>query len=377
MDEIIQSDARSLEMQNLLQKYKNRISRWLARGYRDFGSLMTDLGSLATCTGEVRKENQDRALIATYSGYTTNDSFSVWILCDGIGGLKEGDAAAGEAIASILIGLISIGDLKKPGAIQSVIQETNHQIYDRFKEQGGCTLSIVLNSGSFSQAINIGDSRIYRKNENDKVISQLTTDDTVGNQLRLLTGNNVNMTGGLFNHHLSQYLGMGGELNLGLAQQFKLPSLENIILTSDGAHSIEKKVFNAIITSAPSPLETARRLVYVSKWSGGKDNASVICIPAKLPIKSDFELGLLKIWDCFGGLELFIDRSSLQLPSKANRPQVFRLETKNNLLNEDYKTSVDQFESEASKQPRRKVRKKVSKPSPEVEIIENIEDSAS
>lgn len=48
-------------------------------------------------------------------------------------------------------------------------------------------------------------------------------------------------------------------------------------MTSDGAHALGGRVFEDIVVSSPSPLETARRLIYVSKWAAGRDNATAIC----------------------------------------------------------------------------------------------------
>jgi PPM family protein phosphatase len=363
-------------MQNLFQTFIARISHWLARPSREIGFLSTPFGAVATCTGEVRKENQDRVVVANFTGTSEFDSFTAWLLCDGIGGLRDGNAAAEHAIASILVGLIARGNLQKPNAVEDVVQQANRHVFERLREQGGSTLSLVVSSVRSSFAINVGDSRIYRL-EKQRVV-QLSSDDTIGNELRLLAGSGAQVSGGLFAHHLSQYLGLGGDLVLKPILQFRLDEGDTIILTSDGVHSLDSRVLDGILVSAPSPLETVKRLVYVSKWRGGKDNASVICFPAKFPERSRAEPGLLQIWDAFSTLEMFIDRSSLPLAPKTDRAPKPEGEQKAKRAPETSESAEDstEAESELGKRRQRRGHGKADK-NPEVEIIENIQGSAS
>jgi PPM family protein phosphatase len=363
-------------MENLSETIIHRISRWLARPNREVGAQSTLFGAMATCTGNVRKENQDRAVIANYSGNGDRDSFTTWLLCDGIGGLREGDAAAEHTIAAVLTGLIARNAIEQ-SAIQTAVQNANRYVYNRFKEQGGSTLSLVVNSSDCSFAVNVGDSRIYRVDSQSVV--QLSTDDTIGNQLRLLAGSGANVTGGLFAHHLSQYIGIGGDLLIKPLEQFHLEDKGEVLLTSDGVHSIESKVFDGIALSARSPIERAQRLVYLSKWCGGKDNASAICLPLRLPNRNQSPSGLLQLWDSFSKLEMFIDRSSVSQPidtGRLSKPEAHQTPKPPVSFSQPVKVS-NEPQIEQKKRRQRKGGAKQPKARPEAEITENIEESAS
>jgi serine/threonine protein phosphatase PrpC len=357
-------------MQLLSDPIVSRITRWLARPAREIGFQNTEYGSIATSLGEVRKDNQDRVAIVNFSGYSPFDSFTAWLLCDGIGGMREGDAAAEFGIASVISGLIAEGNLIRPHVLERIIQQANRSVYQRFKEKGGSTISIVLNTGNGCQALSVGDSRIYRQEHQNLV--QLTSDDNLGNQLRLLGGGS-NSSGGFFSHQLSQYLGVGGELVLKPISNVRSETSKSFLLTTDGVHSLEASVFQNLVVSAPSTFEVAKRLVYVAKWCGGRDNASVICVPANFPNPITQDRGLLEIWDPFGKIEIFVTTSSRKWSVHGVIPQA---EKKLSYFHSGPQTLLTETGVEPAKSRRRKGQKKQPKGSPKIEITEDIERPA-
>jgi hypothetical protein len=157
-----------------------------------------------------------------------------------------------------------------------------------------------------------------------KDLNQLSRDDTIGSQLRLLGNPSISVTGGLFSNQLSQYIGLGTPLEL---HPIALPDPSDgssLLLTSDGAHCLSQEVLKSISVSAGSHLDIAKRILYVSLWTGGKDNASVILFPSAAlasPLRPE-AADVLEIWDPVSKAEFFIDpRVPLEAPAAAQPAQ--------------------------------------------------------
>jgi PPM family protein phosphatase len=298
-------------MENYRSKLRSRISCWLHRQNRAFGvQEMEGNTALGTSLGIVRPENQDRAVFARYSSSNHGNSFCVWALCDGIGGLQDGSACAEHVLSDLLVTLLS-GTTQEVIAsrVGSAVQAANQQVFQAYHERGGSTLTLVtMDSNGHGVGVSVGDSRLY-SSVAGKDVQQLSRDDTIGNQLRLLGDPSISPTGGIFSNHLSQYLGIGAPLDIRPIDLPKPSQGTSLILSSDGAHSLPQEMFKNIAISAPSLLETARRVLYVSKWNGGKDNASIICFSSQalVPMPRLPAINVLEIWDPFGKAEFFID----------------------------------------------------------------------
>lgn len=174
----------------------------------------------------------------------------------------------------------------------------NAIVFDEFQGSGGTTLSAVaIDSEGYAFGINVGDSRIYTIRNNNHLVQE-SRDDTVSSQLAALGEPSEHAKS-----ELIQFLGMGPDL---LPNPLKLGSEADnlgLLLTSDGAHSIPGLV--ELTRYAQTPRELVDRILAVSMWVGGRDNASVLALSLRgllqQRVRSD---EVLEFTDSFGTLEL-------------------------------------------------------------------------
>ncbi|HEU5122594.1 MAG TPA: hypothetical protein VFW05_00865 [Verrucomicrobiae bacterium] len=346
------------------QKFQQRLAKWLDRPTRPDGINDADgLGAIGTTVGNVRSENQDRAVIARYSSRFPSESFVFYGLCDGIGGLRDGGVCASLALSGAILELIANCREELFRRMRDAAFAANEDIFRFYHENGGCTYSAVCLTPSFRpQGINVGDSRIYARDQTGLV--QISSDDNIESQLQLL-GNFG--SGGTFSKQLTQYLGMGPSLQ---PKSVRLPDEKNLFITSDGIHYLGEKMLSEFVERAPTASETVKRITSVVTWAKGADNGTIICLPRTTDYNHIFREsfrspGLLEVWDSFGKLEMFVNSEDVE------RSRCL-------ILREDASFHGPQhvFTDSQKKKPIQKKRKKLSAKGqglPEIEITENPE----
>ena len=296
---------------------RERILSWLARPVRETAVNECDAerAVIGTSLGNVRGENQDRAAIVRYTSTEPDASFVLAALCDGLGGMQDGSRCAQLGLTEIILSLIGSRDHNPRSRFYRAVEAANTAIYSRYHERGGTTFSGILFPGSGPAiGINVGDSRIYERSKGH--LRQLTIDDTIAGQIQHLKGlRSADIDRDYFSQHLAQYLGLGAGLEPRFVElAFPGPELLYLI-TSDGAHGPAGDTFSDLATHAITSVELVRRLLQLSRWTGGLDNASIIALEMSHPeasssvgdsIRSKSEAPLLEIWDSFSKMELFI-----------------------------------------------------------------------
>ena len=140
--------------------------------------------------GTVKKINQDSALYKQAS--TGAGDLMLAAVCDGMGGLCNGEVASGEVIKALaawfdrqlpLLVNGGITDEVLTESLNRLITDEDERITEFGEENGECgtTLAAVIACGGKYLCVNIGDSRAYRITADD--ILQLTHDQTVVQQL--------------------------------------------------------------------------------------------------------------------------------------------------------------------------------------------------
>lgn len=266
----------------MIPSLQKRIEYWLeqgaeARHVADVAQFQTCLG---TSKGLVRDENQDRAMVlqASFAGLP-HDSFLLFAICDGVGGMSAGSDCAQTALSSFAASLVSMRDGTLLKRARQAILSANDAVHKKYDGRGGTTFSgILFNEKYGGLAINVGDSRIYEFSS-DRYFKQLSTDDTIEAALAKARNQSIlKFHHGIFEGRLAQYLGMGDGLQPNIFQ-IKNPFHDTgFLLTSDGAHQLATDTLSAIILNAPAPAQAVGRLIYLAEWSGGSDNATAICI---------------------------------------------------------------------------------------------------
>lgn len=275
-----------------MQKKKNemlaeRLGIWFGASPKDAtyskSSLTADLFCLKSDLGLKRTENQDRtAAVYVNTGGNLMQSFYCFVLCDGMGGMKNGSAAASVSVSTFIESLIVFRTYAPEERLRISALAANDAV--KKSNGAGTTLSAILIDEDKVFSLNAGDSRIYSKST-DGVVKRHTKDD------------NLKEFAGGEDERLLQYIGMGE----GLRPHINLvkDDFEQIFLTSDGVHSLETNVFDKIVQHSGSTTELCNRLVSTAVWTGGHDNASVIGISKSIieNLKSERHGPEIAVWN--------------------------------------------------------------------------------
>jgi PPM family protein phosphatase len=258
--------------------------------------------SIGSSIGLVRKENQDKAVIAKFcSRQSKNKFYILFALSDGMGGMKEGGKCASLLLSTFLSELVECNENIPFKKLCNASSIANQAIFEKYNGSGGATLSaILLDSHGSSSAINVGDSRIYQLDRNG-IFKQISVDDTIDGQLSAINKEKSEIPS---SKQLVQFIGMGDGLE---PHEIKLSSREiikKLILTSDGAHCVGDAILGSLLENAPENKIFLFRSLALANWLGGKDNATSICLSFD-SIKELFEKDkrseqLIQVWNSDG-----------------------------------------------------------------------------
>ncbi len=145
-------------------------------------------GHALTHLGRKRTSNEDAFFI--------DDELGLYVVADGMGGHAAGEVASREAVDTIYgmvkRGLGKLTELTDPVAeadmraacrlMESAVQAATYFVYsiaeiDRAKSGMGTTISALLVLGDYAVTAQVGDSRIYRVDQQG--VEQLTEDHTL------------------------------------------------------------------------------------------------------------------------------------------------------------------------------------------------------
>ncbi len=323
--------------------------------------------AIATDTGLLRTENQDRTAVLRFQSTKYNSSI-VAILCDGMGGMVDGSECASLAVANFLFSCVQNTNLPLQERISIAVKSANDAVFNKYHGSGGATLSAFIADGKEGiLAVNVGDSRIYSIDKNR--LLQLTTDDTILGLLAFEDKDN-------FRHNeLLQYVGMGQEIEPHIIAFPKDTLLSNLLLTSDGVHFLNAQIMESIISHATDYALAVKRLVDLAKWCGGHDNASGVIItnlPSLIIPRPNFDSRIIEIWDAFGEMQL-INSTNPYKPGSERDNNVKKTIKIINSTTERNRKTVSPKESIVSlnkRKPKTKSKKKIENDSfvPELQI---------
>ena len=355
---------------------RNRIDAWLDRRVKD--QSVNEFDSLAACVGttlgNVREENQDRAVIVRFTSEKPLRSFLLFSVCDGLGGMQDGARCARLALAEVISELIHSDEPDSKVRLLRAVSSANILVTSEYSGRGGTTLSAVLVASSGQAwATNVGDSRIYQYTPK-LGCKQISVDDTIAGQiqrLRGLTSSEIDRTH--FSDHLAQYIGIGEELEPHSHKVDVCMHESHYLLTSDGAHGPVSAALAGLATHAPSSSELVRRILHFSKWTGGYDNASAVAFgpisKTALSVDRPLHRDLLELWDPYSKLELIvpaqthIDRNPKTESNRPGEASSKQSTTKKYRVPRKRKGVVQKEPAQATEEPR-----KETKDLPELDI---------
>lgn len=274
----------------------HEIEMWLARPVR--GTAIRRLPELniaiGTDIGNLRSENQDVVMTSFVS--EREDCCFVILLCDGMGGMKDGALCARLAISSFMDKFLELSSESITQRLVLSAVNADKEIYARWGGDGGSTLvAVAIDKMCKASAISVGDSRVY-KFVDDNII-KVSNDDTFKDMLRHVKGGDVDFPKGLI-----QYIGIGRDIDVHV---YDVGDYDSIMLTSDGVHYIGEETMEVIMRNSKDKHVGTRRILDVANWLGGHDNASIVhFLKPALPLECKPCGGSVRIWDASGDLVL-------------------------------------------------------------------------
>ncbi|MFN7611458.1 MAG: PP2C family protein-serine/threonine phosphatase, partial [bacterium] len=266
-------------------------------------------------------------------------SVTVALVCDGMGGMVDGGAAAALAASTFIADLANSSGNLDDRLLRAVLS-ANFGVNQRFRGRGGTTLTaIVFDQMLNGCAVHVGDSRLYRRTQDE--FHLMTTDDTVQGVVRASSdeGNEDDL-----DNQLIQFVGIGPEIEPHIIPLFMGGSVSRPlgtawVLTTDGAHGFGRQMLHGISKSASSVGDLVRKLMFVADAASVGDNASTVALfPQELSILPTFHNGTtVAVWTPTDALEMWIeDRNEIDnrsaMPSVASvtpvKPMKVRITSK-------------------------------------------------
>jgi PPM family protein phosphatase len=257
---------------------------------------------VASSTGLVRKENQDRVGVFRFADISGGE-YVLIVLCDGMGGMSDGARCAATAIASFTSEVIrNANRFHLEHTLFEAVLTANRKVYDSYRGTGGATLSalLILPNSNERYWVNIGDSRIHEFQSGS--LKQVTVDDTLAGQLarepESYTGRN----------ELLQFVGMGAMAEPHVHREEKKDNGFSYVITSDGVHFLPPNMLRDLLLHSSEPAIAARRLIDLATWCGGHDNASLAIASfshESWGALSPIQLDSIEVWDPYGDARFF------------------------------------------------------------------------
>lgn len=250
----------------------------------------------ATDVGEVRRHNEDTALIITAAHDGDNvvgPAFGLFILADGMGGHQAGEVASSLAARSVahyimcrfyLPALISQEhDADQPAlneVLVDAVRAANSAVADQVPG-GGTTLTCALVLGPRAYIAHVGDSRAYIVTEEG--LDQITHDHSLVDRL-VEMGQLTRDEAAIHpqKNVLYRAIGQSGALEVDTYVR-TIPRGGRLLLCSDGLWSMVGEAEIADIVTTSSSLQAAcERLVAAANRAGGRDNITAILVKPPL-----------------------------------------------------------------------------------------------
>jgi len=234
----------------------------------------------ATDVGMVRKENQDALGMLPEGATTLADPRGVlFIVADGMGGLRAGRRASELALATIMSAFSPVDADGIPAALSSALIEANRRVFDEGSSTPayngmGTTCTALAVQGNSAWIAHVGDSKIFRITPGG--IAQITTDHSrvwelyargiiTREQARVNPERNL----------LTRALGQLPEISADLSGPLPLQPGVRFVLCTDGlTNHVEESEVKEIVLRSP-PEAAASELVALANTRGGSDNITV------------------------------------------------------------------------------------------------------
>lgn len=229
---------------------------------------------LKSDVGCKRKLNED------FLGYSLNDEYSLYILCDGMGGHNAGEVASELAVSVIKDFVKNNIETLKKDVLGKAIGEANNKICELSSSSEilsgmGTTVVAALIYEDNILIANVGDSVCF--GINSEKINKLTKDHSLVQQLvDAGTISEVQARNHPNKNIITRALGTSNEVVVDIFE-FNKGEYDKYLLCSDGLTNeiSEYEIFD-ILKEESDYTASCDKLVELAKDHGGRDNITVI-----------------------------------------------------------------------------------------------------
>lgn len=235
-------------------------------------SVNRPIWGAGTHKGRVRPHNED--------SYWEDPEFGIWLIADGMGGRRAGDVASRVVVQAIASAVHQGYSLAKAVA-------QSHQAIQDVVRQGtgvrgmGSTVVVLKLKGNAYEIAWVGDSRAYLWGAGR--LRQLTRDHTIVQHL--LDAGVINTQEARLHparNQLTRALGPPETPNIEVATVSGILNPgERVLLCSDGLTTeLSEGQIAGILDQRLAPQATVEQLIQAALDAGGRDNITVLLIPA-------------------------------------------------------------------------------------------------
>ncbi len=235
-----------------------------------------------TDPGCVRTENQDALEVLNLKR-----KGMLCVVCDGMGGAKAGDVASSMAAREFAQEIsdklrLSMSKEALDDLLEQAVARANLAVYNQAKESSqfsgmGTTLVAVLLRGKLATVVNVGDSRVYRVNEDS--ITQITVDHSLV-QLMIQRGDLSQEQASHFpgKNLITRAIGTESSVK-GDLFHVDVKRGDHLLLCSDGLTNLvhDQEIMYEILHGT-NKAECCQRLLDIAKKRGAPDNVTSILV---------------------------------------------------------------------------------------------------
>lgn len=234
-----------------------------------------------TDTGVVRSNNQDSFRIVT------KDSFSLCVVCDGMGGAAGGSTASNTACDAFVEKVFELIDKNTQQAeytdiLVSAVNYANQTVYNLAKSDKelsgmGTTLCAILTDGKKLYAVSVGDSRIYMFSGGEVI--QITHDHSYVQGL-IDCGAITKEEGRTHPNKNIITRAIGTNKEVECDSYMMSFDADGFLLCTDGLtnYAAENDLKNYFDTHSKDPQALADALINHANSAGGSDNITVLLL---------------------------------------------------------------------------------------------------
>jgi len=237
-----------------------------------------------THVGMVRKLNEDSLFTAQATRVLESQprAIGLYLVADGMGGHAAGEVASGQIVSVVAQKAFNSLFVEAAPNIQDwlkmCVEEANRSVFEVRKSAGtdmGSTLVIAVVTGDQAYIAHVGDSRIYRINQDE--ISQLTTDHSLVE--RLVANGQITREQARTHEQKNvvyRVVGDKPKIEVDIAVHALKPG-DFLLLCSDGLSGmVTDDWLQKIVLDALSPQEACEKLIEAANNAGGDDNITAI-----------------------------------------------------------------------------------------------------